>query len=57
MTYNFLSMPNWFKPREFKEFPGGGGGATHVLASTTMMSDQAQCLNEGGVLTYSLQPQ
>ena len=23
MMYNFLSMPNWFKPREFKEFLGG----------------------------------
>ena len=29
MTYNCLSPPNRFKPREFKEFPGG----THILAS------------------------
>ena len=23
MTYNFLSQPNRFKPRQFKEFSGG----------------------------------
>ena len=40
MKYNFLSPPNRFKPREFKEF-SGGGGATHILASTTMMSHLA----------------
>ena len=28
MTYNFLSPPIQFKPREFKEF----SGATHILA-------------------------
>ena len=26
MTYDFLSPPNRFKPREFKEFSRGGGG-------------------------------
>ena len=42
MTYNFLRPPNRLKPREFKEFSGGGErGATHILASTTMMSDRA----------------
>ena len=30
MTYNFVSPPNRFKPREF-----------HILASTTLMSDRA----------------
>ena len=40
MTYNFLSPPNRFKASNFKEFSGGGGG-THILASTTMMSDRA----------------
>ena len=37
MKYDFLSPPNRFKPREFKEF----SGATHILASTTMMFDRA----------------
>ena len=39
MTYNFLSLPNRFKPRKFeKKFRG----ATHILASTTMMFDHFQ---------------
>ena len=37
MTCNFLSPPNQFKPREFKEF-----SATHLFASITMMSDRAK---------------
>ena len=30
MTYNFLSPPNRFKPRELKEFSGGEGGYLHA---------------------------
>ena len=34
MTYDFLSPPDRFKPKEFKEF-------THILTSTTVMFDRA----------------
>ena len=36
MTYNFLGPPNQFKLSNLKNFQG----ATHILSSTTMMSER-----------------
>ena len=47
MTYNFLSPPIRFKPREFKEF-------SHILASTTMMSDRASLGQTDSVISYAV---
>ena len=42
MNFDFLSLPYWFKPRKFQRIFRGGGGATHILASTTIMFDRFQ---------------